>query len=125
MLDTPEDGQPDLGRDVQLALLPVIASFESKRRSERVRVAMREIEEGRRRTRSGRLPGRPVRPTPEKVSAMVRLKAQGLTWRVIAQRVGLPRGTCANAASRVRRGRLHHSLATEGSAGPPTDPAPT
>ena len=100
MLDTPEDGKPNLGRDVLLALLPVIASFESKRRSERVRVAMREIKEGRRRTRSGRPPGRPVRATPEKVSAIVRLKAQGLTWRVIAQRVGLPRGTCANVASR-------------------------
>ncbi len=30
-LDTPEDGRPNLGRDVLLALLPVIASFESKR----------------------------------------------------------------------------------------------
>jgi DNA invertase Pin-like site-specific DNA recombinase len=125
MLDTPEDGQPNLGRDVLLALLPVIASFESKRRSERVRVAMREIKEGRRRTRSGRPPGRPVRATPEKVSAIVRLKAQGLTWKVIAQRVGLPRGTCANVASRVRRGLLENSLDTKGSDRPSTDPAPT
>ncbi len=29
MLDAPEDGKPNLGRDVLLALLPVIASFES------------------------------------------------------------------------------------------------
>ncbi|MGP8075039.1 MAG: recombinase family protein [Thermoplasmata archaeon] len=106
MLDTPEDGRPNLGRDVLLALLPVIASFESKRRSERVRVAMREIKEGHRRTRSGRPPGRPVRATPEKVQAILRLKAQGLTYRVIAQRVGLPRGTCANVVSRARRGLL-------------------
>ena len=125
MLDTPEDGRPNLGRDVLLALLPVIASFESKRRSERVRVAMREIKEGRRRTRSGRPPGRPVRATPEKVAAIVRLKAQGLTWKVIAQRVGLPRGTCANVASRVRRGLLENSLDTKGSDRPSTDPAPT
>ena len=53
-LDTPEDGRPNLGRDVLLALLPVIAAFESKRRSERVPVAMGEIKAGRRRTRSGR-----------------------------------------------------------------------
>lgn len=74
-------------------MLPVIASFESRRRSERVRVAMREIKEGRRRTRTGRPPGRPVRATPEKVSAIVRLKAQGPSWKVIGQRVDLPRGT--------------------------------
>lgn len=103
-LDTPDDGKPNLGRDVLLALLPVIAAFESKRRSERVRVAMREIKSGHRRTRSGRPPGRPVRATPEKVAAILRWKAQGLTWRVIAQKVGLPRGTCANVASRARRG---------------------
>ena len=93
-LDTPEDGEPNLGRDVLLALLPVIASFESKRRSERVRVAMREIKEGRRRTRSGRPPGRPRRVTPE-VAVMVReLRSRGLQWKVIAQYVGLPAGTC-------------------------------
>ena len=65
------------------------------------------------------------RATPEKVSAIVRLKAQGLTWRVIAQRVGLPRGTCANVASRVRRGLLENSLDTKGSDSPSTDPVPT
>ena len=70
MLDTLEDGKPNLGSDVLLALLPVIASFESKRRSERVRVAIREVKERRWRTRSGRPPGWPVRATPEKVSAI-------------------------------------------------------
>jgi DNA invertase Pin-like site-specific DNA recombinase len=103
-LETPDDGRPNLGRDVLLALLPVIASFESKRRSERVRVAMAEIREGRRRTRSSRPPGRPVRATPEKIEANLRWKAQGLSWRAVAQRVGLPRSTSANVASRVRRG---------------------
>ena len=95
MLDTPEDGKPNLGRDVLLALLPVIASFESKRRSERVRVAMQEIKSGRRRTRSGRPPGRPRRVT-EEVAAKVRdLRLQRrLPWKVIAQYVGLPAGTC-------------------------------
>lgn len=30
MLDTPDDGQSNLGRDVPLALLPVIAAFEPR-----------------------------------------------------------------------------------------------
>ena len=106
MLDSSEDGIPNMGRDLLRAILPVIAAFESRRKSERVRVAMREIKEGRRKTRSGRPPGRPRRVTPEKREAILRLKAQGLTYRVIAQRVGLPRGTCANVVSRARRGLL-------------------
>lgn len=117
-LDTPEDGKPNLGRDVLLALLPVISAFESKRRSERVRLAMREIKSGRRATRSGRAPGRPVRVTPEKVAAILAYRAQGLTWRAVAQRVGLPRGTCANTASRARRGLLHNPPVTKGSGQP-------
>lgn len=103
-LDTPDDGKPNLGRDVLLALLPVISAFESKRRSERVRVAMAELKARHRKTRSGKPPGRPVRATPDKVAAILRWKAQGLSYRLIAQKVGLPRGTCANVASRVRRG---------------------
>ena len=93
-LDTPEDGKPNLGRDVLLALLPVIAAFESKRRSERVRVAMKEIKEGRRRTRSGRPPGRPRRVTPELAAKVLELRARGLPWSVVAQHAGLPAGTC-------------------------------
>lgn len=93
-LDSPEDGKPNLGRDVLLALLPVIASFESKRRSERVRVAMREIKEGRRRTRSGRPPGRPRRVTPELAAKVLGLRARGLPWKMVAQHAGLPAGTC-------------------------------
>jgi DNA invertase Pin-like site-specific DNA recombinase len=103
MLDTPEDGKPNLGRDVLLALLPVISSFESKRRSERVRLAMAELKAGRRRTRSGRPVGRPRRVTPEKHAEILRLRALGLKWSVVAQRVGLPRGTCAATASFARR----------------------
>ena len=117
-LETPQDGRPNLGRDVLLALLPVIASFESKRRSERVRVAMQEIKQGRRRTRSGKPPGRPVRATPEKVAAILRWKASGLSWKEVAQRVGLPRGTCATVASRVRRGLLLNPVVPNGSAAP-------
>lgn len=105
MLDTPEDGHPNLGRDVLLALLPVIARFESKRRSERVRIAMREIREGRRRTRSGRPPGRPRRLTPEKIQSIMAFRAQRNSWAVVAQRVGLPSGTCRYAGSIERRRR--------------------
>jgi DNA invertase Pin-like site-specific DNA recombinase len=115
MLDSSEDGTPNMGRDLLRAILPVIASFESRRRSERVRVAMREIKAGRRVTRSGLAPGRPVRVTPEKLAAILRWKAQGLSWRAVAQKVGLPRGTCANAASRVRRGALQNPGVPKGS----------
>lgn len=93
-LDTPEDGRPNLGRDVLLALLPVISAFESKRRSERVRVAMRELREGRRLTRSGRPPGRPRRVTPELAARVRELRSRGLPWKEVAQHVGLPAGTC-------------------------------
>lgn len=124
-LDTPEEGRSNLGRDVLLALLPVVASFESKRRSERVRVAMREIKEGRRATRSGRPPGRPVRVTPEKATAILRWHAQGLSWRAVAQKVGLPRGTCANVASRARRGPLQKPGILKGSGTPTEDPGVT
>ena len=51
MLGTPADSKPNLGRDVLLVVLPVIASFESKRRS--VREATRDTEEGRWRTLAG------------------------------------------------------------------------
>ncbi len=84
MLDTPEDGKPNLGRDVMLALLPVIASFESKRRSERVRLAMKEIKEGRRRTRSGRPPGRPRRVTEELAAKAQSLRGEGFSWASVA-----------------------------------------
>lgn len=125
-LDTPDDGRPNLGRDGLLALLPVIASFESRRRSERVRVAMREIREGRRRTRSGRPPGRPRRLTPEKVQQILRFRSQGLPWSTIVQRVGLPSGTCRYAFSMAKRAAVENSGmcnagASSGSPeGPPT-----
>lgn len=94
-LDTPDDGNPNLGRDVLLALLPVIASFESKRRSERVRVAMREIRAGRRQTRTGRPPGRPRRVTPELLGRIQELReVKGLPWAQVAQTLHVPAGSC-------------------------------
>lgn len=124
-LDSSEDGTANMGRDLLRAILPVIATFESRRRSERVRVAMKEIKEGHRATRSGRPPGRPVRVTPEKEAAILRLHGEGLSWRAVAQRVGLPRGTCANVASRARRGRLHNPVVPNRSGVPAEGPPVT
>lgn len=103
MIDSSEDGSPNMGRDLLRAILPIIATFESRRKAERVRVAMREIKEGRRRTRSGKPPGRPVRVTPEKARAILAFRAQGLPWKVIAGRVGLPTGTCSAVGSKAKR----------------------
>ncbi|MDG6949939.1 MAG: recombinase family protein [Nitrososphaerota archaeon] len=103
-IDSGEDDSPNMGRDLLRAILPVIATFESRRKAERVQLAMDEIKSGRRKTRSGKPPGRPVRATPEKVATILSLKSQGMNWKEIAQKVGLPRGTCANIASRERRG---------------------
>ncbi len=125
-LDTPEDGKPNLGRDVLLALLPVIASFESKRRSERVRMAMREIKEGRRRTRSGRPPGRPRRVTPDHAAKAEALRAEGLPWATVAQRVGLPKETCRRAVYERKRKRSGEENSDRGqlSDGNRQDPPP-
>jgi DNA invertase Pin-like site-specific DNA recombinase len=103
-LDTPSDGAPNLGRDVLLVLLPVVASFESRRKSERVRVAMRELREGRRKTRSGRPVGRPRRVTPEITAKVGALREMGLPWKEVARRVGLPAETCRKVSYERRRG---------------------
>lgn len=105
-LDTPEDRKPNLGRDVLLALLPVIASFESKRRSERVRLAMQEIKEGRRRTRSGRPPGRPRRVTPELLERLRALRDERhLPWSQVAVILHVPAGSCRRWYSDRLRGK--------------------
>jgi DNA invertase Pin-like site-specific DNA recombinase len=103
LLDTPEDGTPNLGREVLLALLPVLAAWESRRRSERTRLAMRELKEGRRQTRSGRPVGRPRRVTPEAVGKAEDLRQQGFSWSVVAQRVGLPAGTLRAAVHKAQK----------------------
>ena len=103
MIDSSEDGTPNMGRDLLRAILPVIATFESRRRAERVSVAMRELKEGRRQTRSGRPWHRPIRVTPEKLNALLKLRAQGKPWATVAQAVGLPANTCKSAAWKNRR----------------------
>jgi DNA invertase Pin-like site-specific DNA recombinase len=105
-LSTPgtDDATAAFARNLLLGVTASVAQFESHRKSERVRVAMREIREGRRPTRSGRPPGRPRRVTPEKAAKIAELRPQGLKWREIAGRVGLPAGTCASVWSKAQRG---------------------
>ena len=103
-LDSPEESSPSMARDLLRAILPVVSSFESRRKSERVRVAMRELREGRRKTRSGRPVGRPRRMTPEIAERARRLREDGLAWADVARRVGLPAETCRKAAYLLKRG---------------------
>ena len=105
-IDTPEDSREDLGRTILRAILPIIASFESRRRSERVRLAMNEIRQGRRQTRSGKPPGRPLRATTDKVERAYVLRQEGKSWGVVAKHVGLPVPTIRRAVA-IYRGSGH------------------
>lgn len=105
-LDSAEDGSPSIARDLLRAVLPVISSFESRRKSERTRVAMREILAGRRKTRSGRPVGRPRRVTPELMGKIGELRRSGLPWKDVARRVGLPAETCRKASWLLKRAGL-------------------
>jgi DNA invertase Pin-like site-specific DNA recombinase len=111
-LSTPdaEDAASSFARNLLLGVVTSVAAFESRRKSERVRVAMREIKEGRRPTRSGRPPGRPRRVTPEKAAKIAELRRSGLKWREVAPRVGLPAGTCASVWSKGRKSGLGASV---------------
>jgi DNA invertase Pin-like site-specific DNA recombinase len=99
----PQDATAGFARNLLLSVTASVAAFESRRKSDRVRVAMREIREGKRRTRSGRPPGRPRRVTAEKAARVLELRTQGLKWREVAGRVGLPAGTCASVWSKARK----------------------
>ncbi len=124
MLDTPPDGQPNIGREILLAILPVIAKFEAIRHRERTQLAMAEIKSGRRRTRSGKPPGRPVRVTDEKVAEIVRWREKGFMWSKVAQKVRLPAGTCSYVYSLKRRGLWKpRTLTTVSKNGDDTRPA--
>jgi DNA invertase Pin-like site-specific DNA recombinase len=99
----PQDATAGFARNLLLSVTASVAAFESRRKSDRVRMAMREIKAGRRPTRSGKPPGRPRRVTPEKAARILELRAQGLKWKEVAGRVGLPAGTCASVWSKARR----------------------
>ena len=101
-IDTPDNGQEDIGRTILRAILPIIASFESKRRSERVRLALSEIKAGR---RASRAPiGRPRKVTLVKVQTASMLREQGMAWKEIARRVGLPSETCRKSVREYKKG---------------------
>jgi len=99
----PQDATAGFARNLLLSVTASVAAFESRRKSERVRVAMREIKAGRRPTRSGKPPGRPRRVTPEKEARIMELRGMKLKWREVAGRVGLPAGTCASVWSKARK----------------------
>ncbi len=103
-LDSTPDGVPNLGRDLLRAILPTIASFEARRRSERTRLAMQEISSGRRATRSGRPPGRPRKVQPRHVALIqeLRSRAPPLRWSQIARSVQLPASTCRKVWSALQ-----------------------
>jgi DNA invertase Pin-like site-specific DNA recombinase len=103
-LDSGEDSASTLGRDLLRGILPTIAAFEAQRRSERTRVAMKEIREGRRATRSGRPPGRQRKVTEQKARRLTELREGGMQWPQVAQEVGLAAGTCRRVFSLQRRG---------------------
>ncbi len=89
----PQDASAGFARNLLLGVVTSVAAFESRRRSERVRLAMKEIKAGRRRTRSGRPPGRPKRLTEEKVRAARILRQEGVPWSRVAIQLGVPAET--------------------------------
>lgn len=78
-------------------LAPVVASD----RAQKIRAALKEIKEGRKRTRSGRPLGRPRRLTTKKVKRILELRESGCNWSRVAQLVGLPVGTCRGALAPI------------------------
>jgi DNA invertase Pin-like site-specific DNA recombinase len=102
MLDTATDERSGFARDILRGILSTVAKFEARHRAERTRLAMREIKEGRRPTRSGRPNGRPRKVTPELAERALRLHREGRTWREVSPLVGLPPATCRDAAFRFR-----------------------
>ena len=114
MLDSGDDELANMGRDLLRGILPTIAAFEARRRSERTRIAMKEIREGRRTTRSGRMPGRQPKLTEAIVAAVVkgRRKVPPVPYRQLAVRLGIKVGTARRAFSLARRG--HRAFVTPG-----------
>ncbi len=86
-------------------ILAGVAEFEGELIRERTQVAIDAIRSGARKTRSGNPIGRPRRVTPELTSRVVKLRADGLRWSEVAQRVGLPSETCRKAAYLLKRSR--------------------
>ena len=83
-------------------ILAGVAEFEGELIRERTRVAMDAIRSGARQTRSGRPVGRPRRVTVELAKRAAHFRGAGLTWKEVAQQVGLPSETCRKAVWQIQ-----------------------
>lgn len=84
-------------------LLAAIAEFERDIIRERIQVALDQIHDGKRKTRSGKPIGRPKKVTSEKLMRIRELREREppLPWSEVAQQVGLNLSTCKTVYSRV------------------------
>jgi DNA invertase Pin-like site-specific DNA recombinase len=87
-------------------ILAGIAEFEAELIRDRTRAAMAAIKAGTKPTRTGRMPGRPRRVTPEAIERARDLWRTNHSWAEIAQAVGLKAETIRRAvwAARPRTG---------------------
>lgn len=105
-LDTPTEARGAFDvRGLLLSVTSLVAAFESRRRSERVQVAMDDRRSGRVPTRSGRPIGRPRRVTPELLAEIARLRLEGVEWSKIGMRLHVPAGSARKWHSAARRVR--------------------
>ena len=98
LLDTPTDGEPNFGREVLLALLPVVATFESRRRSERVRVKLAE------KKRRGEKLGPAFKVDQRTIRRAEELRKRGMAWKNVAQAVGVRAETIRSAVYKLKHG---------------------
>jgi site-specific DNA recombinase len=87
-------------------ILAGIAEFETELIRDRTRAAMAAIKAGTKPTRTGRMPGRPRRVTPEAIERARELWRTNHSWAEIAQAVGLKAETIRRAvwATKARYG---------------------
>ncbi len=101
-LDTPADGAPTFERELMRAFAQLSAKWESKRRSERVRVAAREIKAGR------RVPRGKWGPAFKVDQRMIRraeeLRKEGRPWSDVAVRLKVRAETIRSACHKAKRG---------------------
>lgn len=105
-LDTGPDFKDTLERAVLRGLLAPIATFESRRRSERNKLTSDELVSGRRATKSGKLPWRPPVLSQEVAEKIRKIKRRDptITHHQMAVKVGVKAGTVAYFLSLDRRG---------------------
>lgn len=84
-------------------ILAGVAEFEGELIRDRTRAAMAAIKAGTKQTRTGRLPGRPRRVTPEAVEKARALWRLNHIWADIAQQTGLKAETIRRAVWQSKR----------------------